>query len=124
MVPGRRLPVVAAAFGHGRAPGPTRRPLRPAPDRTGRFPTGLSQTVSLTLADVEAAAERIRGYVHLTPCLHSRTFSELCGAGVWLKYENLQRTGSYKLRGALNRILTLPADARHRGVIAASAGNH
>jgi threonine dehydratase len=73
---------------------------------------------------VEAAAERIRGYVHLTPCLCSRTFSELCGADIWLKYENLQRTGSYKLRGALNRILTLPADARHRGVIAASAGNH
>ncbi|MBV9132185.1 MAG: threonine ammonia-lyase, partial [Chloroflexi bacterium] len=51
-------------------------------------------------------------------------FSELSGANVWLKYENLQRTGSYKIRGALNRILTLPAETRERGVIAASAGNH
>jgi threonine dehydratase len=48
----------------------------------------------------------------------------LSGAGVWLKYENLQRTGSYKIRGALNRILTLSAEARGKGVIAASAGNH
>jgi threonine dehydratase len=48
----------------------------------------------------------------------------MCGGRVWLKYENLQRTGSYKLRGALNRILTLPLEARSRGVIAASAGNH
>jgi threonine dehydratase len=48
----------------------------------------------------------------------------LCGGRVWLKYENLQRTGSYKLRGALNRILTLPSETRARGVIAASAGNH
>jgi threonine dehydratase len=71
-----------------------------------------------------AAAERIAGRVHLTPCWHSRTFSELSGASVWLKYENLQRTGSYKIRGALNRILTLPLEARNKGVIAASAGNH
>jgi threonine dehydratase len=62
--------------------------------------------------------------VHRTPCWESRTFSELCGGRVWLKYENLQRTGSYKLRGALNRILSLPSAARDRGVIAASAGNH
>jgi threonine dehydratase len=48
----------------------------------------------------------------------------MCGGRVWLKYENLQRTGSYKLRGALNRLLTLPPEARSRGVIAASAGNH
>src|SRR5262252_10859998 len=78
----------------------------------------------LSLADVHAAAERIAGSVHLTPCLESRTFSELCRGRVWLKYENLQRTGSYKIRGALNRILTLPASVRERGVIAASAGNH
>ena len=73
---------------------------------------------------MRAAAERIGGRVHLTPCWHSRTFSELSGARVWLKYENLQRTGSYKIRGALNRILTLPPEVRGRGVIAASAGNH
>jgi threonine dehydratase len=78
----------------------------------------------LTLEQVQAAAERIAGRVHLTPCWESRTFSELCGGRVWLKYENLQRTGSYKIRGALNRILTLSPEARARGVIAASAGNH
>jgi threonine dehydratase len=62
--------------------------------------------------------------VRRTPCEPSRTFSQLCGAEVWLKYENFQRTGAYKLRGALNHILTLPDDVRRRGVIAASAGNH
>jgi threonine dehydratase len=78
----------------------------------------------LPLAEVQAAAERIAGKVHRTPCLPSRTFSKLGGGEVWLKYENAQRTGSYKLRGALNRILTLPDEVRRRGVIAASAGNH
>ena len=76
------------------------------------------------LADVQAAAERLAGMVRRTPCEPSRTFSQLCGAEVWLKYENFQRTGSYKLRGALNHILTLPDEVRRRGVIAASAGNH
>ena len=80
--------------------------------------------VDLRLEAVREAAVRLEGSVHRTPCWESRTFSELCGGKVWLKYENLQRTGSYKLRGALNRILTLPEDARKRGVIAASAGNH
>src|SRR6266851_8186471 len=90
------------------------------PLSTPTSPTGLD----LSLEDVREAASRLEGRVHRTPCWESRTFSELCGGRVWLKYENLQRTGSYKLRGALNRILTLPADARQRGVIAASAGNH
>jgi threonine dehydratase len=82
----------------------------------------ISSHERLCLDDIRSADERLRGRVHLTPCERSRTFSELVGADVWLKYENLQRTGSYKLRGALNRVLTLPADTR--GVIAASAGNH
>jgi threonine dehydratase len=73
---------------------------------------------------VRAAAERLANRVHATPCWESRTFSELCGGRVWLKYENLQRTGSYKIRGALNRILTLTPAACACGVIAASAGNH
>ena len=77
-----------------------------------------------TLAEVEAAALRIAGRVHRTPTWESRTFSALAHARVWLKYENLQRTGSYKIRGALNRILTLSHAARERGVVAASAGNH
>src|SRR5213082_1394661 len=83
-----------------------------------------SSVVDLRLEAVREAAQRLEGRVHRTPCWESRTFYELCGGRVWLKYENLQRTGSYKLRGALNRILTLPAVARARGVIAASAGNH
>src|SRR5262249_18590174 len=77
-----------------------------------------------TVQEIHSAAQRIAGRVHLTPCWRSRTFSELSGGSVWLKYENMQRTGSYKIRGALNRILTLPDEAPRRGVIAASAGNH
>ncbi|HET8630124.1 MAG TPA: threonine ammonia-lyase [Thermomicrobiales bacterium] len=80
--------------------------------------------VDLPLAEVRAAAARLAGKVRRTPCESSRTFSRLCGGEVWFKYENLQRTGAYKLRGALNRVLTLPEEARRRGVIAASAGNH
>jgi threonine dehydratase len=116
--------VAAAAIGHGRAVGAARYALRPAPDRTRRRVITTSTNTEIGLQDIRAAAERIAGRVHLTPCWHSRTFSELSGADVWLKYENLQRTGSYKIRGALNRILTLPETARQRGVIAASAGNH
>lgn len=78
----------------------------------------------VTLRDVLDAQRRIQDQVHRTPCLTSRTFSRLCGGQVWLKYENQQRTGSYKIRGALNRLLTLPEAVRRRGVIAASAGNH
>ncbi|MCA1647141.1 MAG: threonine ammonia-lyase [Chloroflexi bacterium] len=84
----------------------------------------VADQIDVTIGDVQAAAERLAGRVHCTPCWESRTFSELCGGRIWLKYENVQRTGSYKLRGALNRILTLSADTRARGVIAASAGNH
>ncbi|HEX8968931.1 MAG TPA: pyridoxal-phosphate dependent enzyme, partial [Chloroflexota bacterium] len=83
-----------------------------------------ASAADLTVEDVRQAAVRLAGRVHLTPCWQSRTFSDLCGGTVWLKYENLQRTGSYKIRGALNRILTLDPEARARGVIAASAGNH
>ena len=87
------------------------------------LPEQETQT-DLPLAEVQAAANRIAGKVHHTPCLPSRTFSKLGGGEVWLKYENAQRTGAYKIRGALNRILTLPDTVRRRGVIAASAGNH
>ena len=90
---------------------------------------GLRQTEAPATPDLRSTTskpprERLDGRVHRTPCRRSRTFSDLCGGEVWLKYENLQRTGSYKIRGALNRILTLPEQARARGVIAASAGNH
>jgi len=73
---------------------------------------------------VRAAAARIAGAVERTPCLHSRTLSRLTGAEVWLKFENLQFTASFKERGALNKLLLLAEGAQRRGVIAMSAGNH
>jgi threonine dehydratase len=78
----------------------------------------------VTLSDVQAAARRLAGHVENTPCLHSRTLSAITGAQVYLKFENLQFTASFKERGALNRLLALSDDERRRGVIAVSAGNH
>ena len=78
----------------------------------------------IALADVRAAAAAIAGSVVRTPCMHSQTLSNVTGADVWLKFENLQFTAAYKERGALNRLLSLTAEERARGVIAASAGNH
>ncbi len=80
--------------------------------------------MTVTLEDVRAAAKRIAGAVERTPCLHSRTLSRLTGAEVWLKFENLQFTASFKERGALNKLLLMPEAERKRGVIAMSAGNH
>lgn len=79
---------------------------------------------TLTLADVEAAAQRLRGEVVDTPCLHSRTLSSLAGCEVFLKFENHQFTASFKERGALNRMAQLSASERAAGVLAVSAGNH
>lgn len=78
----------------------------------------------LTLDDVRAAAARIAGQVVRTPTLHSKTLSEITGAEIWLKFENLQFTAAYKERGALNALLQLSEEQRSKGVIAASAGNH
>ncbi|MBB5985145.1 threonine ammonia-lyase [Sphingobium lignivorans] len=80
--------------------------------------------MTLTLADVRLAAERLGNAIVRTPFLHSQTLSELTGAEIWLKFENLQFTGSFKERGALNKLLTLGEEARQRGVVAVSAGNH
>jgi threonine dehydratase len=80
--------------------------------------------MSLALDDIRAAAERLRGEVETTPCLHSRTLSAIVGAEVYLKFENLQFTASFKERGALNRMAQLTAGERARGVLAVSAGNH
>src|SRR5215218_3152564 len=77
-----------------------------------------------TIEDIRAAAERIDGAIVRTPMLMSRTLSEIIGAEVWLKFENLQFTAAYKERGALNKLLQLTPEERSRGVIAASAGNH
>jgi threonine dehydratase len=77
-----------------------------------------------TIDDIRAAAKRIEGSVVRTPMLKSATLSEVTGAEVWLKFENLQFTSAYKERGALNKLLQLSEEERARGVIAASAGNH
>ncbi|MGJ5195641.1 threonine ammonia-lyase [Bradyrhizobium sp. HKCCYLRH1030] len=78
----------------------------------------------VTANDVRAAAETIGGAVLATACNQSRTLGEICGCNVWLKFENLQFTSSFKERGALNRLNALSAEQRERGVIAMSAGNH
>ncbi|MGB6640348.1 MAG: pyridoxal-phosphate dependent enzyme, partial [Thermoanaerobaculia bacterium] len=78
----------------------------------------------IEIADIQQARNRIAGSVKETPCLESEVLSELCGVQLYLKYESLQRTGSFKPRGAVNRLLCLSPEERERGVIAASAGNH
>ena len=85
-------------------------------------PLPSSADLPVTLDDVKAAAMRIRGSVVRTPTLHSKTLSDLTGATVYLKFENLQFTAAYKERGALNTLLQL--NPQTKGVIAASAGNH
>lgn len=87
----------------------------PSPPTTPNAPTA---------EDVLAAAAHIEGRIKRTPLVHAEKLSALTGADIWLKLENLQYTGAFKERGALNKLLTLSDDERSRGVIAASAGNH
>jgi threonine dehydratase len=81
-------------------------------------------TPAVSLAEIRTAMDRIRDSIYLSPCARSEYFSQLTGNSVYLKLDNLQRTGAFKERGALNKLLTLTAEERSRGVIAASAGNH
>ena len=83
-----------------------------------------SQLVAPTLAEFERAHEIVAEVAHVTPVLHSNFLSQITGADVWLKAENLQRTGAYKVRGAYHRMSKLSPAERKRGVVAASAGNH
>ncbi|HET8630445.1 MAG TPA: threonine/serine dehydratase [Thermomicrobiales bacterium] len=78
----------------------------------------------IAVADIRAARERIAGRVHHTPLLTSQTLGQQIGARAWLKAENLQKTGAFKVRGALNAILQLSEEERARGIITVSAGNH
>ncbi|CAB3843547.1 MULTISPECIES: threonine ammonia-lyase [Achromobacter] len=78
----------------------------------------------IDIASIQAAREKLRGQVLKTPFTLSRTLSDIFGAEIWLKFENLQFTASFKERGALNRMLTLSDEERAKGVIAVSAGNH
>jgi threonine dehydratase len=77
----------------------------------------------ITLADIQTAAQRIAGHVLSTPCVESKTLSQITGAQIYLKFENLQFTASFKERGACNKLSQLDL-ATCKGVVAMSAGNH
>src|SRR3954463_6321780 len=78
----------------------------------------------ISLADIQAARKTIGDSIFLSPCAYSESFSRLTGNKIYFKLENLQMTGSFKERGAVNKLMSLNADERAGGVIAASAGNH
>ena len=80
--------------------------------------------MTLHIDDIRAAAARLQGHIERTPCRYSKTLSEITGAQVWVKFENLQFTAAYKERGALNKLMLMSEADKARGVIAASAGNH
>lgn len=84
----------------------------------------MNSAFDVTFEDIESARLTLAGHIANTPCLHSRTLSEITGANVYLKFENHQFTASFKERGALNKLASLSEEQRGRGVIAASAGNH
>lgn len=79
---------------------------------------------TVTFEDVRAAAKRLEGNAHPTPVQHASSFDGVAGVETWLKCEQFQRGGAFKFRGAYNKIATLPAEQRERGVIAFSSGNH
>lgn len=84
----------------------------------------MTPSLPITLDDVRAAADRIKGVVHRTPVLRSRTLDALVGAEVHLKAENLQRIGAFKIRGAYHAASRLDPEVRARGIAAYSSGNH
>lgn len=84
----------------------------------------MSRMTTITLADIQAAQKRIADGIYYSPCPLSEPLSDLCGAEVYCKLDLLQRTGSFKERGARNALLLLPEAIRRKGVVAASAGNH
>jgi threonine dehydratase len=86
--------------------------------------TDCIDTMTVSIASIREAAARLRGEVSETPCLPSRTLSAICGCEVFLKFENLQFTASFKERGALNKMAQLTPEERAKGVLAVSAGNH
>ena len=84
----------------------------------------MTDGLPISFEDVLAAAARLEGQANRTPVMTSRTFDAMVGASVFFKGENYQRVGAFKFRGAYNHLSTLPSDARRRGVVAASSGNH
>lgn len=91
---------------------------------TTNFPNTPDTPATPTFDDILAAAERLQGQAHRTPIAHGRSLDAAAGMGVWLKCEQFQRAGAFKFRGAYNKIATLPAEQRARGIIAFSSGNH
>src|SRR5213594_2746388 len=79
---------------------------------------------AIGIEDIRAAAARLKDRIHRTPVITSRSFDERCGCRVYFKCENLQRAGAFKIRGALNKLLTLSDEERARGVVGFSSGNH
>jgi threonine dehydratase len=84
----------------------------------------MNREIGVKLADIQAAQTALQGVAHTTPLDRSRTFSQMAGCDAYLKLENMQKTGSFKIRGAYNKMRLLSAAEKERGVIAASAGNH
>src|SRR5437588_9263800 len=84
----------------------------------------MPDPLPVTLDDIRAAAKRIAGAVYRSPCPYSLSLSRLCGCEVYCKLDHLQMTGSFKERGARNKLMLLTDEQKRRGVIAASAGNH
>src|SRR5688572_6396444 len=104
------------------SPAASRWVIRAAP--TCSRSAALDKAAGLDAQDIRDAAQRLHGHVLDTPCVPSRTLSAITGCEVFLKFENLQFTASFKERGALNKIAQLSDDERGRGVLAVSAGNH
>ena len=84
----------------------------------------MTDTINITLADIQAAAKVLEGQIERTALRHSKTLSAITGAEVWVKFENRQFTAAFKERGALNKLSRLTEAQKEAGVIAASAGNH
>jgi threonine dehydratase len=78
----------------------------------------------VSLEQIFLAARRIKGHVRYTPCQPSQRLNNLLGANIFMKMENMQHTGAYKERGALNKLISLTKAEKEKGVMAASAGNH
>src|SRR5262245_65898693 len=89
-----------------------------------RMAPPLTDTAHFTLDHIEEAGRRLGGRIHRTPVITSRSLDEATSHTVFLKCENLQRAGAFKIRGALNKLLTVSSQERSRGVVAFSSGNH
>src|SRR5258708_34448246 len=94
------------------------------PPRSGAIVEDMFPPEELRLDGIRRAAERLRGHVHRTPLLSASSIGAVAGVSLHLKCENLQKTGSFKPRGALNKVLSLPENEKGRGLVTVSAGNH